>query len=57
MSREEIINPYKLDNNFSPENDSLYEPITFKGICLKEKSVPFLHKKAVDLYFSYTLDK
>ena len=52
-----IINTYESDTNFSPEYKSRYEEVTFKGVCLKQKSVSFLHKKVVNLYISYTLDK
>ena len=57
MSREKIINTNESDTNFSPEYKSRYEEVRFKGICLKQKSVSFLHKKVVNLYISYTLDK
>ena len=57
MSREKIISPYKSDTNCSPEYHSSYGIVTFKGTCLKQKSVSFLHKKVVNLYISYTLDK
>ena len=46
-----------MDTNFSPEYDSYYGIVTFKGICLKQKSVSFLHKNVVNLCISYTLDK
>ena len=46
-----------MDTNFSPGYNYQYEPIKFKEIYLKQKSVSFLHKKVVNLYISYTLDK
>ena len=32
---KKIINPYESGSNFSPEYDSTYGIVTFKGICLK----------------------
>ena len=53
LSEEKNINSYEWDTNFSPElNNSVY----FKGICLKQKRVSFLHKNIVNLYISYKLD-
>ena len=53
LSEEKIINPYESDTNFFPElNGSVY----FKRICLKQKSVSFLHKNIVNFYISYKLD-
>ena len=53
LSQEEIISPYELDSSFSPNLDGF---IIFKGICLKQKSVSFLHKSIVILYISCKLD-
>ena len=53
LSEEKNINSYEWDTNFSPElNNSVY----FKGICLKQKRVSFLHKNIVNLYLSHKLD-
>ena len=57
MSQEKIINLNEADTNFSQGYVSSYGIVTFKGICLKQKSVSFLHKKVVNLYISYTLDR
>ena len=57
LSREKIINPYESDTKFSPVYDSWYGLLRVIGICLKQKIVSFLHKKVVNLYISYTLDK
>ena len=46
-----------MDTDFSPEYDSSYEIVTFKGVCLKQKNLSFLHKNVVNLYISHTLDK
>ena len=52
-----IINSYESDTNFTPDYDSRYGIVTFEEICLKQKSLFFLHKIVVNLYISYTLDK
>ena len=53
MSEEKIINPYESETNFSLElNDFVY----FKGICLKQMSVSFLHKNVLNFYISCKLD-
>ena len=57
LSREKIINPYSPGTSFSPEYDSSYEIVTFRGICSKQKSLCFFHKKVVNLFISYTLDE
>ena len=36
--------------------DHQFNRVKFKGIALKEDSVSFLHKEAVNLYISYQLD-
>ena len=46
-----------MEPNFSPGYNYQYEPIKLKEIYLKQKSVSFLHKKVVNLYISYRLDK
>ena len=54
---KKIINLYESDTKFSPDYDSSYGIMTFKGICLKQESVSFPHKKVVNLYIPYALDK
>ena len=54
-SRGKIIDPYESDFNICTMYNSTY--VKFKGIFLKQKSVPFLYKKVVNLYISYKLDE
>ena len=59
MSPESIKNPPTSDINFSPKIIDKYKfssRVEFKGICLKQDSASFLHKKVVNLYISYKLD-
>ena len=54
-----LKNPHISDTAFVPKliGDYLFNNIvTFKGFCLKEDSVSFLHKNIVNLYISYELD-
>ena len=56
LLQEKIINPYKSDTTFSPQYNYPYKLVTFKGICLKQKNVSFIHKKVVNPYISYKSD-
>ena len=61
MSQESIINSHTSDNIFSPgfinSNFVRFSIMKFKGICLKQNSASFLHKKKVNLYIPYKLDE
>ena len=52
MSQESIKNMHTLDINFTPSliGDYQFQKLDFTGICLNQDSVPFLHKKVVNLY-------
>ena len=59
MSQKSIKNQHTSDINFSPkmiDNYILNGRVRFKGICLKQVSVSFLHRKVVNLYISHELD-
>ena len=58
MSQENIKNSHTSDTTFSPKlyNKYTFDRVEFKGICLRQDSVSFLHKKVVNLYISYKLD-
>ena len=58
ISKESIKNLHISDITFLPELIDTYQlsRVKFKGICLEQDSVSFLHKKIVNLYVSYTLD-
>ena len=53
-----IKNPQTSENTFSPKlnNKYTFDRVEFKGICLKQDSVYFLHKNVVNLYISYKLE-
>ena len=58
MSEESIIPPYPTEESFYPEvirlSGGKYE-LKFKGMCLKQNSVSFLHKNIVNLCINYRL--
>ena len=59
MSQEGTQNSHTQDTTFYPElNDRLIQfgRVKFKGICLRQGSVSFLHKNIVNLYILYKLD-
>ena len=59
ISQEGTENSHTRDTTFYPElNDWLtrFGRVKFKGICLRQDSVSFLHKNIVNLYILYKLD-
>ena len=58
MLEEIITPPSTTDNSFDPEIIYNYGKgkIKFKGICLKQDSVSFIHGDVVSLYISSELD-
>ena len=58
MSAKTIKNPSESDNSFAPDFTVAYplSKVKFTGKCLKQDSVPFLHKTVVTLYITYELD-
>ena len=52
MSEETITTPSRAENSFNPEIIYNYGRgrIKFKGICLKQDSVSFIDRNAVNLY-------
>ena len=52
MPEECIDNPQTSDISFAPKliGDYQFQKVEFKGICLKQDSVSFLHRNAVNLY-------
>ena len=51
--------PHTLGITFSQnliDNYQFESRVGYKGICLKQDSVSFLHKKKVNLYFPYELN-
>ena len=58
MSEETITTPSRAENSFNPEIIYNYGRgrIKFKGICLKQDSVSFIDRNAVNLYIWYKVD-
>ena len=58
MSEEGITPPSTTDHSFDSEKGYNYGKgkIKFKGISLKQDSVPFIHGYVVNFYISYELD-
>ena len=58
MSEETITTPSRAENSFNPEIIYNYGRgrIKFKGICLKQDSVSFIDRNAVNLYVWYKVD-
>ena len=58
MSEETITTPSRAENSFNPEIIYNYGRgrIKFKGICLKQDSVSFIDRNAVNLYIRYKVD-
>ena len=58
MPKESITPPSTTGNSFDLEIICSYGKgkIRFKGICLKQDSVSFIHGNVVHLYISYKLD-
>ena len=59
MSEESIIPTSTTDESFYPGVVCLYNgkyELKFKGVCLKQNSLYFLHKIVVILYITYELD-
>ena len=58
MSEETITIPSRAENSFNPEIIYNYGRgrIKFKGICLKQDSVSFIDRNAVNLYIRYKVD-
>ena len=58
MSEETITTPSRAENSFNPEIIYNYARgrIKFKGICLKQDSVSFIDRNAVNLYIWYKVD-
>ena len=58
MSWESIKNPTTSHISFAWNliGDYQFKKLEFKGICLKEDSVSFLHKNVVNFYISYKVD-
>ena len=58
MSEESATPPLITGNSFDPEIIYNYGKgkIKFKGLCLKQDSVSFIHVNVVNLYISYELD-
>ena len=52
MPEECIENPQTSDISFAPKliGDYQFQKVEFKGICLKQDSVSFLHRNIVNLY-------
>ena len=52
MPEECIENPQTSDISFAPKliGDYQFQKVGFKGICLKQDSVSFLHRNVVNLY-------
>ena len=50
---EESIKPLFQTNSFDPEMIIIQGSVKFKGICLKQDCVPFIHGKVVNLYMFY----
>ena len=55
---EKVLHLHLQYISFKPEINYTYDQgrIEFKGICLKQDSVSFLHGNLVNLYISYKLD-
>ena len=58
ISEETITTPSRAENSFNPEIIYNYGRgrIKFKGICLKQDSVSFIDRNAVNLYIWYKVD-
>ena len=58
MSEETITTPSRAENSFNPEIIYNYGRgrIKFKGICLKQDSMSFIDRNAVNLYIWYKVD-
>ena len=58
MSEANITPPSTTDNSFDSEIIYNYgkRKVKFKGICLKQESVSFIHGNVVHLYISCKLD-
>ena len=58
MSEETITTPSRAENSFNPEIIYNYGRgrIKFKGICLKQDSVSFIDRNAVNLYIWYKVE-
>ena len=58
MSEETITTPSRAENSFNPEIIYNYGRgrIKLKGICLKQDSVSFIDRNAVNLYIRYKVD-
>ena len=58
VSQERTKNLQTSDTTFAPKLIFKYRfyRMEFKGICLKQDTVSFLHKNVVNLYISYKLD-
>ena len=52
MPEECVENPQTSDISFAPKliGDYQFQKVEFKGICLKQDSVSFLHRNIVNLY-------
>ena len=56
--RKRIKNPYTSEISFASELIDGYpiKKVKYKGICLKQDSVSFIHGNIVNSYISYELD-
>ena len=58
MPQESIKNSHTSNITFAPEltKDFQSSIVKFKGICFKQNSVSFFHKKVINLFISYRTD-